>query len=356
MADEQTFDMQPTSLATTGTYYPLRFRLGTPSKEQARFVAGKLLTRYLGRTLTYAQWREAGEFTVTWQDDGGKQRTSRRLKFEWLVDHLREQAQFSPNELDLPPIGISWLDESVEVGLPFHAPATGGGNEALTSVFPPALSDSFPVQPMLDREGRAFSSLQPMLLQSWLEVRTRLVDQSDRLFRGYDWLRDLFLNVSTMVSAVDNTLHQVYYRAQYEANAEGWKFDPARLGPATARRLKDKLAWIGIITGKPLDDCTGEIARFVQIKDLRNHLAHFDPPTLAFTIEDVADWLNASEAVAKLLVAIRERINQPLSQPLIQLLLARPVDWYPSDAGKRRVPQGAHVGYASSCWKSSTAA
>src|SRR5207249_3881469 len=103
--------------------------------------------------------------------------------------------------------------------------------------------------------------------------------------------------------------------------AEGWKFDEAALGLPYARRLKDKLRWIGQLTGHPLDDCRNEVERFVQIKDVRNHLIHFDPPILAFTIEDIADWLNATESVAKLLVAIRLRIKQPVCAPLIRLLL-----------------------------------
>ena len=160
----------------------------------------------------------------------------------------------------------------------------------------------------------------------------------------------MYLNI--VVSAVDNTLHQLYYRAKYHDANRGWTFDERRLGPPTARRLKDKLAWIGLITGKPLDNCQAEVQQLVQLKDVRNHIAHFDPPTLAFTIEDVTAWLNASFGVAQLLAEIRHRIEQPLSIPLIALLLAREVDWYPSDAGRRRTPQRNDTGYASSCWPS----
>jgi len=348
--DETTYDMQPSSLATTGPYYPLRFRIGPATKTHCRAIAALIIGEYVGRNLTFEQWRNAGELTVTWTDDEKKPRHSRPFRFEWLADHLRANEQFSPDEFSLPPIPSSWLDASLEVKVPFHAPATGGRNEALTFQFPPPLSSVFPVQPKLDREGRAFSSLQVMLLQSWFDLRTRLVEHSNLLFEDYDWLRDLFAYVSTIVSVVDNTLHQLYYRAKYEAAAEGWKFDEATLGFPYARRLKDKLRWVGQLTGHPLDDCQKEVERFIQIKSVRNHLTHFDPPILAFTIEDIADWLNATRSIAKLLVGIRLRIKQPVCAPLIRLLLARPVDWYPFDAGKRRIPQSAEVGYASSRW------
>jgi len=350
MADEITYDMSRSSLAVTGVYYPLRFRIGPPSKTRARFVASLILGRYIGQSLTYEQWRKAGELTVRWKDDHGADRQSRPFKFEWLVSNLRDREQFVPDELGLPPLQSGWLDASIEVKQPFHAPATDGRNEALTFMYPPPLSSSFPIQPKLDREGRAFSSLQLMLLQSWFDLRTRLVEQSNLLFDGYDWLRDLFMYITTIVSAVDNTLHQLYYRAKYESAAEGWTFDEAALGLPYARRLRDKLRWIGQLTGHPLDDCREEVERFVQIKDVRNHLIHFDPPILAFTIEDIAGWLNATESVARLLAAVRTRLRQPVSAPLIKLLLTRPVDWYPSDAGKRRIPQGTQVGYASSRW------
>jgi hypothetical protein len=350
MAEEKTYDMRPSPLATTGVYYPLRFRIGPPSKTRARGVAALLLGQYAGRYLTFEQWRKAGDLTVTWKDDTGQDRRSRPFKFEWLASHVRDREQFLPEEFELPPLASGWLDASIEVKQPFHAPATDGSNDALTFMFPPPLSSSFPVQPKLDREGRAFSSLQLMLLQSWLDLRNRLVEQSHLLFEGYDWLRDLFLYVSTVVSTVDNTLHQIYYRAKYEAVTEGWTFNEATLGLPYARRLKDKLRWVGQLTGQPLDDCRDLVDAFVKIKDVRNHLIHFDPPILAFTIEDISQWLNATESVAQLLVAIRRRVRQPIPAPLFRLLLARPVDWYPFDAGKRRTTQSADVGYASSRW------
>jgi hypothetical protein len=282
----------------------------------------------------------------------GQQQKSRSFSFDDLCDHLTSDGRFSPSELNLPPVRSDWLDTSLEIKQPFHAPANGRDDDSLTFMLASPLGDKFPIQPKIDREGRAFSSLQGMLLQSWFHLRMRLVDQSHQFFEGYDWLRDLFMYLNTVVSAVDNTLHQIYYRAKYH-ETPGWTFDERRVGPPTARRLKDKLCWVGQITGKPLDDCKAEIEQFVRLKDVRNHIAHFDPPALAFTIEDVAGWLNASFGVAKLLWAIRMRIAQPLSLPLIALLLAREIDWYPWDAGMRRVPQRPDTGYASSCWPSS---
>lgn len=348
---EPTYNMQPTSLAITGTYYPLRFRIGPIAKERVRTVAAAILGGYLGQDVSYSKWRDAGEFVVTWNDEKEQAQNSKSFSFDDLCDHLTTHERFVPAEMNLPPVRLDWLDTSIEIKQPFHAPANERQDDSLTFMLASPLGDKFPIHPKIDREGRAFSSLQGMLLQSWLDLRTRLVEQSNQLFEGYDWLRDLFMYLNTVVSAVDNTLHQIYYRAKYQNSTPGWTFDERKLGPATARRLKDKLSWVGQITGQPLDDCTAEVAQFVQLKDVRNHIAHFDPPAFAFTIEDVARWLNGSFAVAKLLWAVRKRVAQPMSSPLIALLLAREVDWYPRDAGMRRVPQRPDTGYASSCWQ-----
>lgn len=295
MSDEITYDMQPSPLAAGDEYTPLRFSIAPPSKDRGRYVAALILGRYRGEYLPYTQWRAAKELLVTWKDDKEQTTRSKPFRFEWLVEHLRNEERFVPEAFNLPPLQAGWLDSSIEVKMPFHAPATAGTPQALTFVLPPAVSASFPIQPKLDREGRAMSSVQLMLLQSWFDLRVRLVTESRHLFAGYDWLRDLFMYMSTIVSVVDNTLHHLYYRAQFESTAEGWRFDEGELGHRRGRRLKDKLRWVGQIAGLPLNDCQDEIDTFIRIKDVRNHLVHFDPPTLAFTIEDVAAWLNATE-------------------------------------------------------------
>lgn len=296
------------------------------------------------------RWREAGSLVMRWKNVKNVMQMSLPFDWERICSHLVDRETFEPAEFNFPPLISGWLDASLEVMKPFHAPANEKLDEALTFMFPLPISAHFPIVPLLDREGRAFSSLQLMLLKSWLELRTRLVTNSANMFESYEWLRDLFMYLNTVVSAVDNTLHQIYYRAKYEAHAHGWSFNEEALGLPHARRIRDKFRWLGQITGRPLEGCTQELDHFVALKDVRNHIAHFDPPTFVYSIEDVAQWLNASTSVAKLLAATRRHISEPLCVPLVSLLLARPVDWYPSDPGRRRVPQSKHVGYASSCW------
>jgi hypothetical protein len=241
---EPTFNMTPSDLAIHGTYFPLRFRIGPVSKERVRAIAAYILNTYSRKRLSYTQWRAVGDITISWADGNQVAQESRSFRFEHLCSHLRDKEAFEPAEWNLPAIRSDWLDASLEIKQPFCAPQNEDHNEALTFMLASPLSDAFPVQPKIDREGRAFSSLQVMLLQSWFELRTRLVVRSDQFFEGHDWLRDLFMYLNTVVSAVDNTLHQIYYRAKYHPTP-GWTFDEKRLGPPAGRRLLDKLAWVG---------------------------------------------------------------------------------------------------------------
>ncbi|MEA2236240.1 MAG: hypothetical protein QOC81_964, partial [Thermoanaerobaculia bacterium] len=256
MSDELTYDMTCSPLATRGVYHPLRFRIGPPDKARVRATASMILESYYKDPMTFTRWRAAEWLVFRWKRDDAWQ-ISRPFRWQSICDYLAEHQQFAPSHFNFPDLLSSWLDSSVAAAPQFHAPANEKLDEALTFVFPTALSESFPIRPQHDREGRAFSSLQLMLLQSWLELRTRLVDQSHLMFDGHEWLRDLFAYFSTIVAAVDNTLHQVYYRAKYEAARHGWKFDAEALGPTHGQSMQKKLRWIGQITSRPLEKCAG---------------------------------------------------------------------------------------------------
>lgn len=344
---ELTYEMTSSPLATRGVYYPLRFSIGPPANDRVRATAAEILAAYYGERQSFTRWRAAGWLVFRWQQNQISQ-ISRPFRFESICASLSDHSAFSTARFNLPALVSAWLDASVAIAPKFHAPANERPDEALTFQVPTAISDEFPIRPQLDREGIALSSLQLMLLNSWLELRTKLVEASHRMFDDRnDWLRDLFAYFSTVVAAVDNTLHQIYYRAKYEAPRHGWSFDENKLGSTHGRRMQDKLHWIGQITGRPLN-CPSAVRDFMRIKAVRNHLAHFDPPALAFSIEDVAEWLNASHGVARMLAEIRNIVGQPVCTPLVALLVAKSVDWYAWDPGRRRVPQGEHVGYASS--------
>jgi hypothetical protein len=332
------------------TYFPLGWDAATPSLTHIRDAADRILASYYGKSMSITQWRDADWLVMRWKENGsGKFQLSLPFRFESICCLLQERRQFVPAAFNFPALLSGWLDASVEMAPQFHIMNSEAPGEAITIQVPSAISEKFPVVPQLDREGRAFSSLQLPLLQSFLELRVRLVETSADLFQSNDWLRDLFSYLSTSVALVDNTLHQLYYRAQFESERHGWSFDAKRLGPTHGQRIRKKLAWVGLITGNPLDTCPREVERFINLKNVRNHIAHFDPPVLAFTIEDVASWLNCARDVAIVLAEIRRLAKEPLCLPLVEILLAPNVVHVPANPGQRRLPQPPNIGYASSC-------
>jgi hypothetical protein len=274
MIDDLTYDMTPSALATRGIYQPLRFRIGPPDKAKVRATASMILESYYRKSMSFTQWRDTGPLVFGWRL-GDTQQLTKPFTWQSICDYIAENHHFATSAFNFPDLLSSWLDASITAAPKFHAPANEKHDEALTVMVPTAISDSFPIRAQLDREGRAFSSLQLMLLQSWLDLRIRLVEQSQLMFESDEWFRDLFSYFTTIFAAVDNTLHQVYYRAKYESAKHNWKFDADALGPTHGQRIRDKLRWIGLISGRPIENCPGEVRQFIRLKNVRNHLAHF---------------------------------------------------------------------------------
>src|SRR5262249_50769929 len=144
--------------------------------------------------------------------------------------------------------------------------------------------------------------------------------------------------------------HQLYFMAQYRGRDRGWRFDPDKLGPRHGQRLKDKLAWIGQITGRPLDNAAEELKAFHRLRTVRNHFNHFDPPCVAYTVEDVVGWLNDVPMVGRLAWKIREKANAQLSTHLVEVIALPRAEFVPRDPSLPRVPQPQGVGYGSVVW------
>ena len=333
-------------------YKPLVFDAAPIPKKRVRATAVRILNSYFGHLgnhelMTYTRWSSAGWLVLRWLDMKSVRHISLPFRFESICEHLNENRRFVPEKLNFAPLASGWLDASIQASHQVQILDAEHPGEAIKFMYPSAISPKFPVCPLIDREGRAFSSLQLSLLQSVIDLRDRLVTESHELFTGTEWLLQFFSFLNIIVAAVENTLHQLYYRAEFEHEAQGWSFDPGKLGTTHGRRLRDKFAWIGAITGRPLNSCRSEIERFVTLKNIRNHIAHFDPPVFAFTVEDVAVWLNFTYDVAVLLAEVRRLLGEPLCLPLVELLLAREVTAIAANPKQTRIPQGPDVGYAS---------
>lgn len=315
------------------------------SASLSRKVAASALN-YLGDTdFSVSKWRRQRDVTITWTDRrGGVQRTT--FRFDEVVDYLRKHGRWVPNDYGFPPLESRTLESDFTLGHDIAPRQDHTGTLRLATQLP--FGADFPLKPNVDREGCIFTSFQRGILQSIMTNRRLVVANSvDATKADFGWvnhLRGLFVDC---LSAVEITLHQLYFLAEYRPKP-GWVFDQSRLGVRHGRRVADKLRWVGMITGRPLDDAREELASLHALRELRNHLNHFDPPCFAFSVEEVVNWLNLVSDIGGLLWKIRIRMGEPLSADLIEVILARPTVFVPKNPARERHDQLATSGWASS--------
>lgn len=326
--------------------------------QEVRKLAKMLIEQYTGQTKTLKNWRRSPSLVIPG--------TSVQVRFDDLVNHLMKFRGIENQKLGLPPpecMGNNWMDADVTWFT--HYTPINQEPRSWPVKLPLALGPSFPVAPIIDREGFVTTSPQPHLLKALLDARERVIREApayvpqviDRERGGHAAfqmggtppLAALMEFLNLYVTIVDITLMQAYYAGYYSPQNTGLRFCPEALGPATGRRVRDKLKWVRLLSGKTLN-ATEEQRIFNEMKAVRNHLAHFDPPCLAVSIDDVAGWLSKTSALARLLIEIRRCLNMPISGPLVRIAMTTAVRAVPRDPALKRYPQPENAGYRSSTW------
>jgi len=315
------------------------------------------------------KWQKLKPFTIDWKDRQGRHQQSSSLRFDWLVDHLRKHRKLRHDDLGLPTperTRRNWMDAD-ETYWGHYAPTSNGGTpNTATRTLKMALGQHFPVAPGIDREGFATSSPQLHLQRGLLLARARVLQEAPLLvpqridreknehvqfrFGGNPPLAALMEFFNLCVSIVDITLIQAYYAGYYAPEESGLTFSEHAMGPATGRRVWDKLKWVRLLSGNDLN-APKEMKAFKQLKGIRNHLAHFDPPCFSVTVEDLAGWLSKVPDLAWLLIKIRQCLGLPVSGHIIQMALCPSIVAVPRDPKTTRHPQRSDVGYLSSTWQ-----
>lgn len=344
---------QALHLSTEGPPHAFfRFETQRSDRATARQVAVQLADHYFQVRRSRTQWAAIREkFTCTWEclEKTGTEGKTHWVRYESIPLHLRdlEGDLLANGTLDcaqkrLPEPTCLWLDSHTPFSLHFHH-TDGTGSVSMrvaTSIGP-----RFPLRPMIDREGTVINSFQPILLERIYNTRAWLVEHSHDPSLP-EWFQMFRTLVTECISFVDNTLHQLYFKAERDPEP-GWTFDAAALGERHGRKLTDKLNWVHRITGRHLE-AEDEMKPMHMIRELRNHLQHFDPPCFAYTWEEAATWLNHATAVARLGWRIRRCASALPSLQLIRLMLQPKVLFVPADSTKKRAKQPKDVGYASS--------
>lgn len=314
-----------------------------PNPARLTAIAIEIMNHYSGQRKSKSQWlKDRLQVTV----DG-----SRPISLRTVEGDLRSPSRgFNAQSYGLPPMLCAWLDSQVVLHPRFHAIDNGNPNQALTFTLPVPIGGTFPIEPKIDREGGALTSAQLSTLSHIMSLRNQVVLTSDQ-FESNSWLQAMRMYLFELTSVLDMTLHQIYFKAKYNA-LPGWTFDEHalnRVAPLHGGRARSKIQWIHRITGVHMETIADELKSYDIIRRLRNHLSHWDPPCLAFTLEEVASWLNAASAIGVMLWKIRRAVHAPLCEPLISLLLAPDVVFVPADPRRSRAPVTT-AGYRSVEW------
>ncbi|EPG72441.1 hypothetical protein LEP1GSC058_0203 [Leptospira fainei serovar Hurstbridge str. BUT 6] len=346
---EKTFDTSSTDMLVKGIYSPLAFEEGFYRKDLIKLVTKKILNRISGLDDSISKWNKRGRFNYSGKNLQG-QEISGKTSFSEVENILKKNRQYLHSEGGPPELLPTWMDSSLAVKLNFYFPENGS-EKSLTIELNTKGSHNYPILPNIDREGIALSSTLSTLEQMLYSSRTDLVLHAAHMFSNENdyWLEKLITFLNTAVSLIENMLIMLYYKGKHDGQLFGWKFDEEVVGGTIYVRLVDKIKWIYQITGKHLPDITSEMNALTELKAVRNHLNHFDPPTFACTIEDVANWINKGFLISNLALKIRETTMSSISPNLIKLLLAPPVKYVPHDPGKVRYKQ-VDSGYRS-CFK-----
>ncbi|AFE06414.1 hypothetical protein COCOR_05502 [Corallococcus coralloides DSM 2259] len=342
-----TYDMSP-AVNTQGPHKFLTF-VDQPDRDIIRELALQLANYYAKANFSRSQWKKQKKVHCQWElrtkDSNGQsvatRHTSQPFHLDDFIKDLRENGAFDLKKYDLPDPMPRWLDSSFTAWMDLYAPANGA-KHSLAFRAHLSLGSKFPLTPTIDREGAMYTSFQQILIGRIAKLRIWLVENS-HLTQTDEWFQNFRTLISEVVSLVDNTLHQFYFKAQYDP-LPGWKFEPSVLGERHGRRLMDKLAWVYQITGASLNFPPGKKA-LVIIKDIRNHLQHFDPPCLAWTCEEMAEWLNHIRLVMQYIWRMRQCASAMPSLSLISLLLQKEAKFVPANPNKPRHPRGPAVGY-----------
>ncbi|MBW4695846.1 MAG: hypothetical protein KME27_29365 [Lyngbya sp. HA4199-MV5] len=317
-------------------------------------VTVELLNFYSRKSLSRKKWVKEKEFVLNYRSnaDNDGQKSSNPISYGIISKYIYENGYFSSEAFNLFPYECFWLDNTIDVQIDFHK-FDPGTTEALTIVLPQnqMYGSNYPINLKIDREGHLHSSMQKALAQRIINLRKKLVIQSNEALLS-DWMFDLRSLIGDTISLVDITLHQFYNKAQYDP-LPGWSFDKKKVGEKFGRRFIDKLRWIGQITGNPLDNASGELSSFHNLREIRNHMMHFDPPSLAVPLEEAAIWLNQIVDVAFLLKKIRDKIGVSGSTEILNFMLQKEVVFVPRPPFTARLPLNSkESGYLCLCWPS----
>ena len=315
-------------------------------------VASMLVNFFFKDRQSLNKWRKDNKtYNINWTDRNQIRQVSAPINYLTMSSFIRHHGYFDAQNFNLPPIECHWLDFSLDMKINWHMhdETAPSGLTILDGVSQQQYGENYPIVPKLNREGHSFTTMQPQLLSRIVTLRSKLVENSHLALED-EWFFDLRNLINETVSIVEITLNQIYNKAEYDP-LEHWQFNKDKLGGKHGRRFEDKLSWIYKISGRHLG-AENYLPAVHNLRELRNHMMHFDPPSLVVTIEEASIWLNQVIDVGYLLIRMRQAIGVEVSLQLMNFILQKEVKFNPEAHFSKRLPLGnPEFDYKSSTWR-----
>lgn len=297
------------------------------------------------------KWRkDKTKYTLSWENVNGVKQISAPINYLIISEYIRQHGHFNAGLFNIRKIECFWLDFSLEIKINWHSfdETSPKGLFIEDGIGQQQYGKNYPIIPRLNREGHAFTTMQPQLIRRIINLRNKLVENSHLALED-EWFFDLRSLISETVSIIEITLNQIYNKAEYDPLPH-WTFDKEKLGNKHGRRFEDKLKWVHNISGNHLN-AENYINSINNLRELRNHMMHFDPPSLVIPIEEACVWMNQVIDVGHLLIKIRQAIGAEVSMQLMNFILQKEVIFNPEAAFSKRLPFTGDGDYATSTWK-----
>lgn len=325
---------------------------GKPLKNMITYAAIIVCNQLLNKQQSAKAWRKDNQkYNLSFEFPPGTKQVSKPVNYKVISTHIREDGRFDIDKLNLPHIECMWLDHSSDIKMNIHIAGkknlfgiSSGDNQAHY------YGEKYPIKPTLRREGHLYTSFQPQLLDRIVRERARLINNSGSSLTD-DWIFDLRNVINDSISLLDIALNQLYIKAEYEP-LSSWAFDKKKLGERHGRRINDKLKWIYQISSVNID-IEKEKKNLETLRILRNHLMHFDPPSIVITLQEAANWLNYIIDIGIILIKMRRALKLEVSTELVNFILQHEAVFVPPNNAKRQpITRDFSDDYYSSTWPS----
>lgn len=304
----------------------------TPSEQRLSFIALTIASHFWGK-----QYKNFGKLKsdlrllqVHWNDPYNKSElvkyTSIPINYKKLKAHLLLHRKYVHKLLQLPELVCFWMDRSGDAAMNFYYKGEKGEITFSDGLITQQYGNDFPIKAQLNQEGILITSFSVLITKRIISMRTYLVTQS-HLFHTSNWIFGLKEFLNDIISLLDISLNQLYLKAKYDKK-DAWEFDIEVLGKNYGRRLNDKLKWVKAITGNNLN-IEKQRKALNSIRQVRNHLNHFDPPIFSATLSEVSNWLNEAMDIVLIVLLIRKAAGEKFNDSLIELYLQPDVVFKP---------------------------